>query len=184
MKRVGFNPWGVRGHWRCAISLYLTVPLLTGVALVQTVLLSRVNLWGARPDLMLLVVLIWALVRGAEEGLVWGFIGGFIIDMFSGGPMGATMMALVVAALLTGQPWAEGISSAVARLLLVTFVAVIAYHLMLLIVMAWTGFPVDFGRALLQVAAPSALFNAVLAPFARWPLNWLERRTREERFAL
>jgi rod shape-determining protein MreD len=152
--------------------------------LVQTVLLSRVNLWGARPDLMLLVVLIWAVVRGAEEGLVWGFIGGLIIDTFSGGPVGATMMALVVAALLTGQPWTQGIGSAVVRLLLLTFVAVIAYHLVLLIILAWTGYAVDFGRALLQVAAPSALFNAVLAPFVRWPLNWLERRTRQERFAL
>ena len=34
------------------MNLYLSLPLLTSVALIQTVLLSRVSLWGARPDLM------------------------------------------------------------------------------------------------------------------------------------
>jgi len=52
-----------------------------------------------------------------------------------------------------------------------------------LVVMAWTGYAVDWGGALLLVAGPSALFNALLAPFVQRPLGWLERRTRREGFA-
>lgn len=154
------------------------------MALIQAVLLSRVNLWGARPDLMLLVVLSWTVVRGAEEGLVWGFIGGLIIDLFSGGPFGATMLALLAVAFLAGQPWAQGIGSPVIRLLLLALLTVTVYHLVLLVVLAWTGYVVNSGEALLRVAGPSALFNAVLSPFVHRPLDWLERRTRQERFAL
>lgn len=162
----------------------MTIPLLTSVALVQTVLLSRVNLWGARPDLMLLVVLVWAVVRGVDEGLVWGFVGGLILDLFSGGPLGATVLALLSVVLLAGQPWGQGLSSPVARLLLPALIGVIVYHLVLLFVLGWTGHAVDWAFALLRVAGPSALLNTLLAPFVQQPLAWLERRTRPEGFAL
>jgi len=151
------------------------------VALIQTVLLSPIDLGGARPDLMLLFVLVWAAVRGVDEGVVWGLIGGLVIDMLSGGPPGATTLALLVAALLAGQPWGRGIGSPVIRLLLLAFVAVLAYHLILLLVLSWTGYPVDWGWAILRVAGPSALLNASLTPFVQRPLNWLERRMGRER---
>ena len=154
------------------------------MALLQTVLLSRVNLWGARPDLMLLVVFVWAVVRGVDEGLVWGFIGGLIVDLLSGGPLGATVLALLSVVLLAGQPWGQGLSSAVVRLLLPAFLGVIVYHLILLLILGFTGHAVDWGFAVLRVAAPSALLNTVLAPFVQQPLAWLDRRVREERFAL
>ncbi|MCP4541076.1 MAG: rod shape-determining protein MreD [Chloroflexi bacterium] len=159
----------------------MTIPLLTSVALVQTVLLTQIDWWGARPDLMLLVVLIWSVVRGAEEGMVWGFIGGLVIDLFSGGPLGATVLALLAVALLAGQQWGQGIGSSVIRLLLLTFVAVLVFHLILLIILSWTGYQVTWGWAILQVAGPSALLNASLSPFVQRPLNWLERITRRER---
>ncbi len=154
------------------------------MALVQTVLLARVSLWGAQPDLMLLVVLTWAIVRGVDEGLVWGFIGGLIVDLFSGGPLGATGLALLAAAFLAGQLWGQGIGPPVIRLLLLASLAIVAYHLTLLAVLAWTGRTVDWGWALLRVAGPSALLNALLVPFVQRPLNWLERRTRREIFTL
>lgn len=152
------------------------------MALVQTVLLSRVDLLGARPDLMVLVVLGWAFVRGVDQALVWAFIGGLIIDLLSGGPLGATVLALLVAAFLAGQPWGLGIGSLLIRLVLLAFLSVAAYHLVLLAVLAWTGHTVSWAWALLRVAGPSAVLNAVLAPFVRRPLDWLERRLRRETF--
>jgi len=157
----------------------VTLPLLTGVALIQTTLLSRVKLWGARPDLMLLVVLVWAVVRGLDEGLVWGFIGGLLIDLFSGGPLAATVLALLTATLLVGQPWGLGIGSRVVRLLLLSFIGIVAYHLVLLIVLGWTGHMVHWGFAWLRVAGPSTLLNVALAPFVLQPLILLERTTRQ-----
>jgi len=150
--------------------------------LIQSVWLSRVNVWGARPDLMLLVVLVWAVVRGVDEGLVWGFVGGLIVDLLSGGPLGATALALLAVAFLAGQALGQGLGSPVARLLLLALLGVVVYHLVLLIVLAWTEHTVDWGFALLRVAGPSALLNVVLAPFVRPPLAWLERRTRREGF--
>jgi rod shape-determining protein MreD len=154
------------------------------MGLFQSVVLSQLDLWGGRPDLVLLVVLVWAVMRGADEGMVWGFIGGLVIDLLSGGPFGITTLALLIVAWMAGQPWGRGIGSMTVRLLLLAFVGVLAYHLVLLFVLAWTGYDVDWARSILGVTIPSALLNAVLAPFVRWPLNWLERSTRRETFTL
>jgi rod shape-determining protein MreD len=166
------------------INLYLTLPFLTSIALLQTTLLAQVNLWGGQPDLMLLVVLIWTVLRGTEEGALWGLIGGLIIDLLSGGPLPATVLALLPAVILVGQSLGRGIGSFVVRLMLLIFLGVLAYHLVLLIVLGWTGHPVDWGFSLLHVAGPSALLNMLLAPFVQQPLVGMERATREEGFVV
>lgn len=133
---------------------------------------------------MVLIVLAWTIVRGMDGGLIWGFVGGLIVDLLSGGPLGATVLALLAVAFLAGQPWRQGAGSSVMRLLLLAFICVVIYHLVLLVVLAWTGYTVAWGDALLRVAGPSALINALLTPFAQRPLSWLEQRRRGERFAL
>lgn len=154
------------------------------MALVQSVLLSRVDILGARPDLMFLVVLAWAVARSVDEGLVWGFIGGLIIDLRTGGPLGATALALVAVTFLAGQPWGRGIGSPVVRLLVLALVGGLIYHVILLIALAWTGHTVDWGFSLLRVAAPSAVLNTVLAPFIWQPMAWLGRKLRREGLTL
>lgn len=133
---------------------------------------------------MLLVVLAWTVVRNANEGLVWGFVGGLFVDLLSGGPLGATSLALLAMAFLAGQPWGQGLGSPVVRLLLLALVGVVVYHLVLLIALALTGHTVAWGFSLLRVAGPSALLNMVLAPFIQQPLAWIERKIRREGFAL
>ena len=78
----------------------------------------------------------------------------------------------------------RGFGPPVVRLLLLAFLGVVAYHLVLLFVLTWTGHAVDWRFALMRVVGPSVLLNVVLAPFVWQPLAWLERKTRQERFAL
>lgn len=150
--------------------------------MAQSILFSQVNLWGARPDMMLLVVLAWSLVRGTEEGVVWGFVGGLMIDLFSGGPVGMTALALVAVAFLAGQPWGEGLGFPLLRILLLALSGIVIYHLLVLLTLALFGYTVDWGFSILRVAGPSALLNLALVPFVHQPLAWLERKTRREGF--
>lgn len=162
----------------------MTLPLLTGAALIQTTLLSRINVLGAQPNLMLLVVLLWSLVRGVDEGLMWAFLGGLIVDILSGGPLAGTAVALLAAAYLAGQSLGEQLGSRVVRSAILTVLGTATYHLALLLVLDWTGHTVDWAFSLTRVAVPSVVLNAVLAPFVLHPLNWLERATRREGLVL
>ena len=162
----------------------MTLPLLTGAALVQTTLLSRIDVLGAQPNLVLLLVLLWSLVRGVDEGLMWGFLGGLIVDILSGGPLAGTAVALLAAAYLAGQSLGEQLGSQVARSMIVTVLGTATYHLALLLVLDWTGHTVDWAFSLTRVTVPSVVLNGVLAPFVLQPVSWLERATRQEGLVL
>lgn len=133
---------------------------------------------------MFLVVLTWAVVRSVDEGLVWGFIGGLLIDLRSGGPLGATALALVIVTFLAGQPWGRGIGSPVVQLLVLALVGGLVYHLILLLALAWTGHTVSWGFSLLHVAVPSVILNMALTPFVWQPMTWLGRKLRREGLTL
>lgn len=159
-------------------------PLLTGVALIQTTFLARVDVLGGRPNLMLLVVLVWTVIRGIDEGLIWAFVGGLLLDLLSGGPLAGMALALLAAAYLAGQSLVEGMGSQAVRLVILTVLGALVYHVVLLFVLDWTGHAVDWGFSLLRVAGPSVLVNGALAPSLLPLLTWLERATGEEGLAL
>jgi len=63
------------------MTIYLVCPLLAVVGLLQATLVSRVAIWGVFPDLPLLVVVSWGLLRGSRQGLLWGFVAGIMVDL-------------------------------------------------------------------------------------------------------
>lgn len=81
---------------------YLMVPLLLLCALLQSTTLARFKLAGVKPELVLLVVVIGAMVYGARSGVLWAFVAGIGLDLFSGGPFGASSLALMASALVAG----------------------------------------------------------------------------------
>ena len=166
------------------LSLYVTLPLLTVLALLQDTTLAQVTVLGAHPDVVLLAVVVWAFLRGSAEGTVWAFVGGLILDLLSGGPMGGMTLALLATAFFVGRRWGQELGSTTFQLVLLTLVAGFAYHLVNLLVLGWVGHPVNWSHGLSRVAGPSAVLNAALAPFIYRPLAWLDRRTRTEGFTL
>jgi rod shape-determining protein MreD len=160
----------------------VSIPLVIGAALVQSAWLSRFSLLGARPDLLWLLVLAWAVVRGRDEGLLWAFVGGFVADLLSSGGLGVQTLALLVVALLGGLAWGQALGSSLVRLLLQALSAGLAYHLVVLLALAYTGRSMDWAYAVLRIALPSIALNVALAPLVWAMLSWLERRTRREGF--
>ncbi len=79
---------------------YLMIPGLFIAALLQSTMLVRIEVRNVKPDLVLLMVLVGTLIYGIQAGMLWAFIGGIALDLFSGGPMGSSSLALMAAALV------------------------------------------------------------------------------------
>lgn len=78
-------------------SIYLAIPLLGLLAVLQTAVLPKFTILGASPQLPFLVALTWGLLHTHEEGMIWAFIAGVWTDVFSISPMGVTALVYVVA---------------------------------------------------------------------------------------
>jgi rod shape-determining protein MreD len=81
-------------------SVYIAIPLFLLLAVVQTAVLPYFPVFNTVIQLPLLVVISWTLLHGLEEGLIWGFVAGLSIDLFSIGPFGATALAYITAVLV------------------------------------------------------------------------------------
>jgi rod shape-determining protein MreD len=72
-------------------------------AIVQVAILSRVDVLGGRPDLLLVIVLAVALLRGTIVGSTAGFFGGLLVDTAVLGTLGLTSLLLTVAGYWIGR---------------------------------------------------------------------------------
>lgn len=162
------------------MSLYFGIPILLIAAVVQSAWLEDVRVLGGRPDLVLLLVVTWSIIRGAREGVVWGFVGGLCCDALSGGTFGLWTLTLTVVGTLAGQPWVYALGPTVMRLALMSALGTLLGHLILLLMMVLLGYVVDIGRGLQSIALPAAMLNFLLSPFAFTFLVWFHRRARSQ----
>ncbi len=154
----------------------LVVVVLT--LLVQTTLGLDLRIFGAHPDLMVLLPIAAGLAAGPEEGAAVGFAAGIAADLFLPTPFGLSALVYCVVGFGVGYStravdrtiWflAPGVAlaaSAVAVMLYAVLGAVLGQESML---------DTDLGA----IVAVVAIVNAVLAPVAvrlmRWALGTAE----------
>jgi rod shape-determining protein MreD len=149
------------------------LPLLT---LLQVGVAGHLAIEGVIPGLVLVTVVNWGILRGTDEGMLWAFIGGLCLDVFSSWPLGTSTVALVIVASLVSL--GEGTFMRTHALLPIgtVFLATALYYGIAMFILASTGQTVDWPAALSAVALPAALYNAVLNIPGFWIVRRLEDR--------
>lgn len=82
-------------------SRYVSIPIMLVLAVLQTAVWPRFPLFGLVLQLPLLLALAWGLQRGVFEGVIWAFVAGVTVDLFSIGPLGLTALGYMTAVLLS-----------------------------------------------------------------------------------
>lgn len=159
------------------MSLYFGVPIMLLGTVLQSVWLEEVRILGGRPDLVLLIVITWSIIRGLNEGMVWGLVGGFFSDLLAGGPIGLWTVSLVIVAFLAGQPWVQTLGPTSIRLALMSALGTLVGHTVFIALMGLLGYPVNAGWAYSTIVGPAALLNFILSPFSFVFLVWFHRRS-------
>jgi rod shape-determining protein MreD len=148
---------------------------LAGVVFVASIFqvsaISSVRVLGATPDLLLVVLVSVALVRGALAGALAGFAAGLIVDVATLGTLGLVALLLTLAGYWAGR-YGEttGRDRAYAPLLAVIAITAL-YGIAAYVLTFMLGEPVSARGALLPVL-PGMLLNAVLA----YPVHTVVRR--------
>ena len=144
-------------------TLLLTVVIVTAL-LLQTTVFADVRLLGARPELMFLLTISFAILEGPASGAVTGFAGGMAQEFLLDQPKGITALTLTLLGYTVGLLRQYIVSpSPVLPVLLVaggTFVGELFYGLV-----AFLLGQLDVTTLyLFRVAALSAVYNAILTP--------------------
>ena len=137
--------------------------ILAAFAVVQVSFFSRMSIGSAAPQLVLLSVVAWSLVRGPMEGVFWGFFGGLFFDLASGGPVGVSALAMVAVAAVAGLLGGRMFGSNPLLPMLAVFLASGVYFVIDSFLLATLHYPTDWRSVVVDVAFPSALANGILS---------------------
>lgn len=150
--------------------------LLPVLALLQAAVGPRLEVQGVLPGLVLLAVVCWGILRGMDQGMMWAFFGGLLLDVFSGWPFGANTVALVVVASLVSLGEGTFIRTHALLPLATVFGATVLYYLIVFFILESTQHPVDWVAGIRSIVLPAALYNAVLTVVAFPLVRRLEDR--------
>jgi rod shape-determining protein MreD len=163
-------------------TIYLAIPVMLLLAVVQTAVLPRFPILGLVPQLPFLVALAWGLLRGMNEGIIWAFIGGLLLDLFSVAPMGATSFSFMLA--IVAVIWVENAMPADRFFVpvIMAIAATVINLLIYLILLQLLGYPTTLQGA--AVLLPTAILHGALILPVYWLLFYFDRIFRPRPVAL
>ena len=145
--------------------MLLIVLFLFTALLVQTTVLSRLDVLGARPDLVLVVVVCFALTDGPGVGMVAGFGAGLLQDLLSSHTLGILALVLCCVGYGAGIVRAYLDRLAITTPMLFVGVATAAATVGFGALLALLGDPRVRLEVLVRSVLLTSLYDVVLTPF-------------------
>ncbi len=153
------------------MSLFLA--LLALACLSRISYLHHLQLLGVAPDLVLVLLAVWALVWGYQEAMVLAPLAGVAGDLVGTGPVGISVLGLAPVVLLASVRQAGVMEVTLPLVLAVVALGTLAQHMLVLTALAVIGQGLPWGEALLRAAIPAAVVNLLVAPALYFPLRLL-----------
>jgi rod shape-determining protein MreD len=140
--------------------------VMLALALVQVTWAPRLSIAGAFPNLVLIAVVGITWMQGVRAGLIWGCVGGVLLDLTASGPVGPHALALLTAAYATSL-WARNLDRPnAAHAALTSGAGTVAYALALVLTDGLLGVPAMDAAVVARLTFAAAIYNAALTPFA------------------
>lgn len=152
--------------------------LAFALALVYAAALPYWRILGVTPDLVLIFVACWAMLRGQAESMVVIPLAGFLRDLMTSDPLGASVLALAPIVLLASLREVKIVETDFVPTLVVVVLGSLAYGIIALTVLLATGQTVPWSDALLRAILPAAVVNALFTPIIYLPVRWLRPAQR------
>ena len=145
------------------MAIFLAIPILGIMVIFQSVVFSQVRLLYGTTDLVLLIVVAWAVQERVTTAWHWGVIAGILASLATAVPAIAIIPTYVV---ITGIAiymrrifWQRPLLAMITATLMATLVSQIITGAVLVI----NGTPIPLIEAFYLITIPSALLNLLLA---------------------
>ena len=154
--------------------LYLILVLFLFLFL-QVVVASRISLGAIVPDFPLLLVAFFALRRGTISGPVFGFVVGFIQDLFNPDFLGLNAMTKAILGYLSGRIGKQTFSDNVVFIFGFFFSVSLGHDFVYLLFFLWPDMG-GFIATLFSEALPSAAYTAAFGVLLHRVVDLIENR--------
>jgi hypothetical protein len=165
------------------MAILLAVPVIGLAVIVQSAVLSQVRLLYGMVDLVLLVLVAWAVQERVNTAWHWGFIAGVLVSLVTAIPALTVILSYL---LVTGGAilfrrifWARPLLA----MILAAITGTLISHAVSQVALRLANIAIPIGLALNIVTLPSVLLNLLLAipvfAFVSDLANWLHPKEIE-----
>jgi rod shape-determining protein MreD len=140
----------------------IAVPLLILAFMIQTAVVSRITLLSGAADLVLLILISWALQESVQSSWHWAVLAGLVGAFVSGLPPYVLITAYLLAVLLARYILRIFWQSPILALFSVTFTSTLLLHLITYLTLAFRGAAISPGDVLAIITLPSVFLNFLL----------------------
>jgi len=138
-------------------------PVLVLALMLQTAVISRINLLYGSADLVLVILAAWALQERVTTSWQWALVAGVLVGFVSGlpwfVPLTGYLMVIGLARLLQRRVWQAPLLAMFA----VSLIGTLVMHILSIFSLRLLGDPLPLGDSLSLITLPSILLNLLLA---------------------
>ena len=145
------------------MAIFLAIPILGLMVIIQSAIFSQVHLLHGTIDLVLLIVVAWAVQERVTTAWHWGLIAGLLASLATAVPSWAVIPAYV---LITGMAiyirrifWQRPLLAMIAATVLATLIT----QAIMVAALVINNIPIPLIEAFYMITLPSALLNLLLA---------------------
>lgn len=138
--------------------------ILLASFVLQTTIVPHLRVFGVQPDLILVVVVTYAIIQGPAAGSMAGFVGGLLEDLALIRGVGLNVLCKTIMGYLGGLIERALFAENILLIMMAIFVATVFNQLIYAGLIVLLGEKVVFWPTLSALILPSALYNALLAP--------------------
>jgi rod shape-determining protein MreD len=140
----------------------LGIPIFAVLTVLQSAIISRLNVAYGTADLILLVLLAWALQSPNKQVLWWAFIAGIFVSIITAAPfysvIAGYLLATVLAIVLRGRLW----NIPILTMVLLTFVGSMILLLSTYVGISFSKANLPFSTSFTKIILPSCVLNMFL----------------------
>jgi rod shape-determining protein MreD len=133
--------------------------------ILQSTIFSHLTVAGVKPDLVLILIIFYALLHGPKEGMKIGIIGGLMQDLIFGYNIGMNSVAKVIVGFVFGllerKIYKENLLIPMVALFLGTFLN----ETILYVLRMGVGISGSYLASVRNVIFSTAVYNSCLTPF-------------------
>jgi rod shape-determining protein MreD len=141
----------------------IAFPLLTLLMIFQSSVVSRMPLIHGTADIILLVIIAWALQNRVRTAWIWSIVGGLLVGFISAlhftVPMVSYLLVTGLALTLRRRVW----QAPILAMVIVTFVGTLLSHTISTAALIINGVPIPLLESLNQITLPSLILNIIVA---------------------
>jgi rod shape-determining protein MreD len=139
--------------------LIIGIPLILISSILETTLISRYLLFHGSADIVMIVVIAWAIQERTKGAWSWAIFAGLVVGLLTGMPfflpLISYLLITLVAKFLSKRIW----QAPLLVMLALTIVGTIIVHTFSIIVLALRNLNFSFNLIITQITLPSILLN-------------------------